>query len=120
MISRKLNKRIEIWKLTQVSDGFGGYTVSEALINRSWAHIKTFQAGRFQGNLSDFGIVAGQNAVQFTVRRRNDLTYDLGTMFIKYRNVKYTISTAPTDIDFNDNTITFMGVAETTKSNTAG
>ncbi len=111
MRSRKLNKRIEIWELTQVSNGFGGYTVTDSLLGSSWCSVKTFQAGRFS-NLSEFGIVEGSKSVLFTLRKRNDLVYDLGTMYIKYRDVKYTISTAPTNVDFDDKYITFIGVAE--------
>lgn len=115
MRARQLTKRIEIWELTSVFDGVSGYNLTDTLIASSWASVKTFQAGKYS-NLSDFGIVDGQNAVQFTLRKRNDLIYNLNTMYIKYRGVKYTISTSPTNIDFNDKQIVFIGVAEVKKT----
>lgn len=116
MRGRSLNKRIELWSVTSVADGFGGFTTSTALLSSSWANVKTFQPGR-QNNISKFGLTDPQNTVIFTLRKRNDLDYNVENMYIKYRGVKYTISTSPTNVDFNDSTIIFMGVADSIKSN---
>lgn len=118
MRGRSLNKRIELWSITSVSDGFGGYTTSTALLSNSWANVKTFQPGR-QNNISEFGLTDPQNTLIFTLRKRNDLVYNVENMYVIYRGVKYTISTSPTNVDFNDSTIVFMGVAESVKSNEA-
>jgi len=114
--SRKLTKRIEIWQTTPAKDGFGGNTVTDVLVSKSWADVSTFQAGKYRGgNLSDFGIIEAYRAVLFKVRKRNDLTYDLKSMYIKYRDVKYTIASAPTNVNFNDKEIVFLGISETKK-----
>ena len=45
-----------------------------------------------------------------TLRDRKDLTYNLQTMFLKYRGEKYTIKSYPENKDFKDNTIQFVCV----------
>ena len=119
MRSRQFNKRIEIWQTASVSDGFGGLTVSDALLSSSWAKITSNQPGK-ASNVSDFGITDGQRVVMFTLRLRNDLDYNVETQYIKYRGKKYSIVTAPTNIDFDDKYIVFAGIEETVKSNDAG
>ena len=113
---RGFNKRIEIWSTANVSDGFGGSKVTSTLLSNSWANIKTYQAGK-GNNLTDFGIVDANNSILITVRKRNDLVYNVETMYVKYRGVSYTISTAPTNINFNDSYITFIGSTNSKKGN---
>ena len=114
--SRAFNKKIELWGVTSVPDGYGGFTTTSQLVTSSWANIKSIQPGK-QNNASQFGLITPENSVLFTVKKRNDLVYNVETMFIKYRGVKYTISTEPTNINFTDSTITFIGVAESNKVN---
>ena len=83
MRSKRFTKRIDIYEMTTVSNGFGGYDVTPTLLGSSWAEVKTYQPGKYS-NLSEFGLVDGQNAVQFTVRKRNDLDYNLETMYVLY------------------------------------
>lgn len=116
MNSRDLTKRIELFAITSVSDGFGGFTVSSASLGKSWAKIESIQPGR-SNNLDEFGITDLNKSIFVTVRKRNDLVYSMETMFFTYRGSKYTISTAPTNVDFNDRWIKFTGAIETTKSN---
>jgi len=108
------NKRIDIYTLTSVDDGFGGNYLDEVLATSSWANVKTIKAG---ANAQDFGITEQDKAVIFTVRFRNDLDYNVNNMYIKYRGLKYTISTAPTNLNFSDAFVSFVGVQETVKSN---
>lgn len=121
MSSRRYTKRIEVYQIggTKVSDGFGGYTVTDALLGTSWAKIKTFSAGKFT-NLVDYGIVNSQNAIIVECRKRIDLTYNSETQYIKYRNKNYTISTDPVESDFSNRDISFVAVLMTSKSNVAG
>lgn len=117
MRSRKYTKRVEIYQLTRVADGFGGFTVTDAKIGESWAKLETFQAGKAL-NLAEYGIINPQRSILFTLRLRNDITYNVDTQYIKYRNKKYIISSYPTNINFEDSEITFIGTEEKTKSNT--
>jgi len=40
MISRQYTRKIAIYKTTNVSDGYGGNTVSDVLIGSYWAEVK--------------------------------------------------------------------------------
>jgi len=119
MRGREFNKRIELWQTAPSSDGFGGSITNpiDVLISNSFAKIRTTTPG---DNLSNFGIIDSQKTILITVRFREDVTYNIETMYIKYRNKKYTINTAPINENFDDAFITFAATEETAKSNTAG
>jgi len=116
MIGRGFNKKVEIWAVDQVSDGFGGYTVAETKISDSWAKVETLQPGKVN-NVKNFGLEDAQNAVLFTMRKRNDITYNEEIHFLKYRGRKFTISTAPANVNFEDRVIVFVGTMEPVKAN---
>ena len=116
MNARELNKRIEIRATEIVSDGYGGNTVQDVLISNSWAKIESLRPGR-NYNLQDFGLTDIQNSVLITVRKRNDLVYDPQTMYFVYRGKKYTISTAPTNVNFEDAFIVFVGTVGSDRVN---
>ncbi len=112
MRARGFNKRIEIYTITAVPDGFGGNTVSEALTSSSWAKIETVKPNR--GDLrTDIGILEASNSIVITLRKRLDLVYNMTTMFIKYRGEKYIIDSFPANIDFEDSIIKIVCTKET-------
>ena len=113
MKARGFNKRVEIWTLTPVSNGFGGYTNSEALTSTSWAKIETIKPSRSDLN-TDTGVLDASNSIMITLRKREDLTYNLSTMFIKYRGEKYIINNFPINVDFEDS---FIKIVCTKESN---
>jgi len=87
MKPRKYDRLIQLWKTTEVSDGYGGYTVTDALQSTFWANVRT-QGAR---NQSDNGSVQNINQIVFTIRNRYDI--DLKDCFVKYQSKKYQIST---------------------------
>lgn len=119
MNSRDLTKRIELFQTTAVSDGFGGYSTSSVSLGESWAKIESLQPGKMN-NLEQFGQINPNNSIFVTVRKRNDLDYNMQNMFFTYRGRTYTITTSPTNIDFTDRWIKFTGSLETKKSNQVG
>ena len=112
MRSRAFNKRIEIWETVKASDGFGGNTVTNVLVTSSWAKIDTFKSGNKNNTDTDFGTLSTQSGIIITLRKREDLVYNSVTQFVMYRGNKYIISTNPTNIQFKDNLIQFIGVRE--------
>ena len=112
MRARAFNKRIEIWGNTRVSDGFGGYTNTQALIATSWAKLETFNVSKRSGNATDFGLIDLNNAINITLRDRKDLTIDPKNNYVKYRGDKYIINTAPVNVNFKDNLIKFVATKE--------
>lgn len=107
MRSRGFNKRIDIYSIEAVSDGFGGNTTSETPVSSSWAKIETMSSGKAK-NLQDFGIDDPQNTIQITTRKRKDLVYDAEVHMIKYRGQDYKITSSPTETNFTGRFITFM------------
>ena len=108
MRSRAFNKRVEIWGLTAVSDGFGGNTLTETLLATSWAKIETTNPNRSDlGGIAggDGGILDATSSIIITMRKRDDLTIDMQTQFIKYAGVKYVINSNAIDLDFKDSFI---------------
>lgn len=116
MRSRRFRKIIEIWQLSDVSDGFGGNTTSETRLTSTWADIRSLSANNRYGSTStDSGINHAQLGVMVTVRKRNDLTYNTLNQFIKYNDKKYTILSFPENKNFDNSTITFIAVKQDEK-----
>ena len=87
MIARKYTKAIGIWKTTTVSDGYGGNTVTTALVYSVWANVNTKRAYRQNENGQN------DNFVQtiFTIRNRYDIDLSVKDNFIKYNGLVYNI-----------------------------
>lgn len=87
MKPRKYDKLIQLWKTTEVEDGFGGYVVTDALHSTFWANVQTKNPRNLTGN----GSVQNINQIVFTIRNRYDI--DLQDCYVKYQNKVYQIST---------------------------
>lgn len=87
MIARKYQTKIQIKERQEVSDGFGGWVISEVTVKSIWANTITKGAGtRFiQYGLNDF-----KAPVIFSVRGKNGLTFN-EHHFIVYKGKKYEI-----------------------------
>lgn len=95
MKPRKYDKLIQLWKTTEVDDGFGGYTLTDALQSTFWANVQT----KGSRNLSENGSVQNINQIVFTIRNRYDI--DLKDCYVKYQTKDYQISTT-TNNDLNN------------------
>lgn len=85
-LSRKYNKRVEIWKTTDVPDGFGGIKPGEAVKDKTvWMDISSAISSR----AIDQGITDGLNTLRFTQRYREGI--DLTDTFFKYQGEKYVL-----------------------------
>ena len=112
----QFNKRIEIWQITDVSDGYGGNTVDDVLITSSWASIKTMGINsRYSKISSSEGVGSSSSGIVIQTRRRNDITINNINQFIVYSGVKYTIQSMPIDVDFKHNLIEFIAVRQELK-----
>lgn len=108
MRSRTLNKQIGIWQAVKASDGYGGFGILETLITTTWAKITT-QTGE---EVSGLGLDYTKGTLTIVVRKRNDITYNSTTLFIKYRDKKYNIVSFPTNENFTDAFVTFIAVEQ--------
>ena len=87
MIARKYTKAIAIWATTTVPDGYGGNTVSTALVQSLWANVSTKKAHRQNDNGQNDNFVQ----IIFTIRNRYDLDLSIKDNFIKYNGLTYNI-----------------------------
>lgn len=86
MRARRYTTKIEIWRSTQVDDGYGGTTPLDVLISSNWANKTTQGAGyKFQ----QYGLNDFKNPVIFRIRKGNvSVTED---MFVRYSNNDFII-----------------------------
>lgn len=104
MIARKYTKAIGIWKTTTVSDGYGGNTVTTALVYSVWANVSTKPAYRQNENGQN------DNFVQtvFTIRNRYDIDLSVKDNFIKYNGLTYNIDSI-LNLDLNNIDVVIYG-----------
>lgn len=108
MIARKYTKAIGIWKTTNVPDGYGGNTVTTALVYSIWANVNTKRAYRQNENGQN------DNFVQtiFTIRNRYDIALSIKDNFIKYNGLIYNIDSI-LNMDLNNIDIEIYGTQRT-------
>lgn len=118
MGSRRFNKRIEIWQISSVSDGFSGNdAANDILITSSWAHIKTMGVNsKYANRNTSLGTTSTTNGIVIQLRKRNDITYNSINQYIKYNSVKYVIQNEPLEVDFEKNIIEIVAVREQLES----
>lgn len=94
-LARKYTKYVEVWKTTNVPDGYGGNTVTDELDFSLWANVETKKAFRTNENGQN------DNYVQmiFTIRNRSDIS--IKDNFIKYNSLVYNIDSIM-NIDLNN------------------
>jgi len=117
LIGREYTKVIEFWQVVEVADGYGGFTVSEELITRSWCHLQTINTNsRNTQALVDLGVNDPLNTIIVHLRYRNDITYNAINQFIKYRDEKYIIQNAPANINLENTEVEIIAVKQSTAS----
>jgi len=95
MISRQYDKRIKIYGVLVVPDGYGGNTTEEALIGSFWAEIK--QNSAFRDN--SIGKSDIKDNWSFNIRATPKITPEnKGNLTIEYRGIKRVVN----DIRYND------------------
>lgn len=110
MTNRNYNRRVQIYAITQVSDGYGGFTVTESLVGESWAKIKTVaNSSRYVGRLTDLGITNPLDAIVVNLWNRNDITINPVTHFLVYNGSKYMIQ-ALTNMDLRNRDLEIIAV----------
>ena len=60
------NKRIEIYSVSPVADGFGGYTTSATLVDRRWAKVEPLGAGTAS---TEYGLEDANRSVRIIIRK---------------------------------------------------
>ena len=102
MISRQYTRKIAIYKTTNVSDGYGGNTVTDVLIGSYWAEVK--QNSSFKDN--SIGKSDIKNNYSFKIRANDNLTPDIDNLSIVYKGSKYVVN----DIRYDDELFRFVNI----------
>lgn len=110
MRSRKYTKRIELWSAQATPDGIGGFIDAVPIkVGESWANIVSFKVpSSSQYASNEFLKNETGNGLKVTTRARTDFSFDSFHNYIVYRDVKYKITSTPTNVDFKDNEIQFI------------
>jgi head-tail adaptor len=114
--ARKYTKKIEIWQIADVADGYGGNTISETLITSSWANVKTLNNLRDTQRVGELGISDPNSTIIVSLRYRNDIEYNAVNQFLKYGGDKYIIKNAPTNKNLEGTEVEIIAVREATSS----
>jgi SPP1 family predicted phage head-tail adaptor len=94
MLSRQYDKKIQIYRIETVADGYGGSTVSDVLIGSYWAEVSQNSAFRD----TQQGMSTIKNNWSFKIRANDFITPYVNNLSILYRGNKYVIN----DIRYND------------------
>jgi len=99
----RYTEQVAFYNTTPASDGYGGYTVTNALVATSWAKVTTAQ-GQSTNRLDALGILDPVGTIIVELRSRSDVTYTTD-MYILYKSVKYVIQNEPISKDLKGRTI---------------
>jgi len=102
MIARQYSRKIAIYKTTNVSDGYGGSTVSDVLIGLFWAEV--MQNSAFKDN--NIGKSLIKDNYSFKIRANANLSIDVDNLSIVYRSRKYVVN----DIRYEDELFRFINI----------
>ena len=117
MRARKYTKVIEFYRTVRVADGYGGFTIENEFIAKSWANIKSAtNISSYSNSLNDIGINDPINTIVINLRHRNDLDYNAVDMLIKYNNRYYTIQNNPNNLDLENVDVQIIAVLQYTEN----
>lgn len=86
MRARKYINRIDVYRATYVSDGYGGQTLGEpTLLGKSWCNVKTLRAER----ATELGLTDNNTVIEISLRKRNDLEYSTNDMYFTYKGIDF-------------------------------
>lgn len=104
MLSRKYNRKVDIYKTSISADGFGGNTVSDVLIGSFWAEIKQ----NFSSRDNSVGMSSIKYTYSFKIRSNPNIYPDLDkdNLSVKYRNKKYVIN----ELTYDDELFRFVNL----------
>jgi SPP1 family predicted phage head-tail adaptor len=112
MRRNEFDKQIEIYSVSPVADGYGGYSTSATLVDRRWAKVEPLGAG---SALTDYGLEDANRSVRIVIRKNN--LFISADYFIMYRGATYKITSGPVEIDFKNRFIEFTCQELIDKSN---
>lgn len=105
MRARKYNKKVEFYRTTAISDGYGGYYNGTISLGTAWAHITTLDRANRK---TDEGITNAYQSLVVTIRNQTTLVLDLDRDYMLYRGKNYIIQQQPINKGFEDRELEFL------------
>ena len=105
MIARNYTRLVDFYKTQNVSDGFGGNTVSESLIGSYWAEVKNERS--FNDTAQGTDVI--KNTYSFMIRVNDFIEPHLNNLSIIYNGSKYVVN----DFEYTDTLFRFIKITGT-------
>jgi len=90
MLAREYNKRIAVYQVESLPDGYGGNTVVKTILAESWAKLVN-SSSSLQQRATTLGITDLYEPLLFKLRFRNDLPYNGRNLYLSYQGKEYVI-----------------------------
>jgi SPP1 family predicted phage head-tail adaptor len=100
MLAREYNKRISVYQVESIPDGFGGNTVVKTVLAESWAKLVN-QNTSIQQRATGLGITDLYEPLIFKLRYRNDLPYNGRNLYLSYQGEDYVIKSITDNNEFH-------------------
>ena len=100
MIAREYNKRISVYQVESIPDGYGGYTVQKTVLADSWAKLVN-SSSSLQQRATTLGITDLYEPLIFKLRFRNDLPYNGRNLYLQYQGSEYVIKSITDNNEFH-------------------
>lgn len=107
MRARNFNKQVLFYETSEADDGFGGQTTTTSLLFTTWAKVETIKGSHTIKNL---GLNYTNLNLKITIRNRDDI--QSRTLFCKYRDEDYAITSYPINDNFGDSFISFIATKQ--------
>jgi hypothetical protein len=89
MIARDYDKRVLVYQVADVPDGYGGNTVTRVVLANSWA--KLVNGSTANQRATGLGITGLYEPLLFKVRTRIDVPYNGRDLYLNYMGEDYVI-----------------------------
>lgn len=87
MKGRRYINRVEVLRVSNVPDSFGGNTVQNQSLGFSWCNIKTVSVDR----VSNLGLNENNLVIEVNLRERDDITYSIKDTIFRYKSIDYNL-----------------------------
>ena len=85
---RKYRHRIAVYSQTGASDGYGGTTLTGALLGNAWADISTIPTNKIQ----EYGLMEAQEAIRVFVRKNSTIDWRREDIYLVYNSKTWYIN----------------------------
>lgn len=109
MKAREYTRRVHFYETIKTSDGYGGNTVEDAFLFKSWAKVKSHNNIGVRDD-KEVGVKNWNGKILVTIRHRKDFELKAESIFIMFRHRKYVIKNQINNNDEQDVDISFIAV----------